>query len=341
MRIRRSSLLFAVTAISLAVTACSSSSSPTGAGSATPSSGSTDRQLVIGLAVQSTARSFFTGLVEGAREQAAKEGVTLQVVDAQDKSAKQDADISDLITAQVDGIILSPVDSTVAESLAKRAIAAKIPVLAVANQIGGVKQYGPQYVFPGTVGLVTNDDIDMGKKAAQFTAGLAKNGDPLKIANLLGTTGAANTVLRERGFIEGMKASAVPYKIVASQSGEFTNVKGEAVCQNFLQAFPAGQLDVIFSQSDEMSAGCARALRSAGREKDVSIVSIGGNAKGIALLREGLMIGTVCQKPATMGATAVTTMLASLRGDSPNAGVVFYETPVVTKDALSTCDPQW
>jgi ABC-type sugar transport system substrate-binding protein len=228
----------------------------------------------------------------------------------------------------------------VAVSIADKAIEAKTPILAVANQIGTVDDYGPQYVYPGTVALVTNDDVDMGAKAADFVADLAK-GKPVKIAVVTGKSGTANAVLRNKGFKEELTKKGVSSKIVGEQDGEWTNEQGEVVCQNFLQANPRGSLDVIFSHSDEMTAGCARALVDANRVDDVSVVSIGGNEKGIGLLKEGTIVGTVCQKPGTMGATAVQAMYNALTAGKTDQGLVFYETPVVTPDSLDLCVPQW
>jgi ribose transport system substrate-binding protein len=296
--------------------------------------------IVIGLSLQNQARSFFTGMVAGAQEKADELGVDLRVVEAADDSEKQTQDVADLIQAGVAGILLSPVDSAVAVSIADNAIQAGVPILAVANQIGTVDEYGPQYVYPGTVALVTNDDIDMGAKAAGFVKELAA-GNAVKIAIVSGSTGTANATLRDKGFKDELDALGVSYEIVAEQDGAWTNEQGEVVCQNLLQANPAGTLDIIFSHSDEMSAGCARALDSADRVGDVSLVSIGGNEKGIGLLNDGLMVGTVCQKPGTMGATAVETMYNAITTGNMDQGLTFYETPVVTLDTLDLCVPQW
>ena len=73
---------------------------------------------------------------------------------------------------------------------------------------------------------------------------------------------------------------------------------------------------------------------------DIGIASIGGNAKGIALLEDGLMPATVCQKPGTMGATALDVLLDYIVNGNER-GLEFYETPVVTLDNLDDCIPQW
>jgi ribose transport system substrate-binding protein len=114
-------------------------------------------------------------------------------------------------------------------------------------------------------------------------------------------------------------------------------VVSEEACQNALQAYD--NIDIIYSMSDEMTSGCVRAIDAAGRD-DVQIASIGGNAKGIALIEEGKFKSTVCQKPGTMGATALDVLLDFIVNGNER-GLEFYDTPVVTVDNLDECVPQW
>ena len=264
--------------------------------------------------------------------------ITLLTTTAQDEASIQDENTSDLIAAGVDGVIFSPVNSGAATAMVDRLIEADVPVVAVANQIGSVEEFGRNTIYPGTVGYVTNDDIAMGAAAADAAAKIqADLGRTANIFILQGTNGAANVPLRQGGFEERLAELGTDWNLLDARPGDFSNVVSEETCQNALQAYD--NIDIIYSMSDEMTSGCVRAIEAASRD-EVQIASIGGNAKGIALIQEGKFSSTVCQKPGTMGATAFDSLLDYIVNGNER-GLEFYETPVVTLDNLDDCVPQW
>lgn len=295
-----------------------------------------EEPAIIGLAVQNLSRTFFQGLEQGARSGADSMGAELIVTDAGDDADQQLADVAGLIDQGVHGIVLSPVDSGAAVKIAELAAAEGVPLLAVANQIGTVDDYGSQFVYPGTVALVTNDDVNMGRLAAGFAATIIGD-ETARVAVIEGKFGTANAVMRSDGFQAELDDLGISYEIVASSPGDWTGEGGATVCQDFAAT---GGIDLIFSMSDAMTAGCVEALAEA--DVNIDIVSIGGNDAGVQLLLDGSVVGTVCQKPGTMGSLAVETMIDSLSTAQFQQGLRFYETPVVTaSNQTDVCDPQW
>ena len=65
----------------------------------------------IGLAVSTQNNPFFVDLYEGAQAEADKLGVALKMADAGDDTAKQAADIEDLVNAGISVLVVNPVDS--------------------------------------------------------------------------------------------------------------------------------------------------------------------------------------------------------------------------------------
>lgn len=294
-----------------------------------------DGELHIGIAMQNSSRTFFQGLELGANEAAGAAGVTLMVTDANDDPAVQLADVEALIDAGVHGIVLSPVDSETATEIAAIANEAGVPLVAVANQIGTVENYGPQFVYPGTVALVTNDDVAMGRKAATLAAKIV--GDGLaRIGIVEGKAGTANAVMRKEGFTDELDALGIRYQVVGAAPGDWTGEGGKAACEGFVPL----EVDLVFSMSDAMTEGCVESTLIS-ESPTIPIISIGGNKAGLALLQSGTIAGTVCQKPATMGALAVETMIDALLTGAVSQGLRFYETPIVTPDDQSVCIPQW
>ena len=63
------------------------------------------------------------------------------------------------------------------------------------------------------------------------------------------------------------------FKIIASQTGEFTQAKGQEVMESFLKQNK--DIDVVVAQNDNMAFGAIDALKAAGKTpgKDVTIIS--------------------------------------------------------------------
>ena len=76
----------------------------------------------IGLAISTQNNPFFVTLYEGAKAEADKLGVALKMADAGDDTAKQAADIEDLVNAGISVLLVNPVDSDAVASAVEYAM---------------------------------------------------------------------------------------------------------------------------------------------------------------------------------------------------------------------------
>lgn len=296
-----------------------------------------DKDLVIGVSIRNLEQSFYQGIESGIRQRAEELGVDVVIIGAGDDSDKQAVTFADLISQGVDGILLTPVDSAAAVDMATRAEASGVPVLAVANQIGSVEEFGDQHIYAGTVGFVTADDVDMGRQAANIVADEVGDGD-VAIGILEGSPEDSRTTLRNSGFEEQLAERGVDYEIAATVNGNWNAADGAEACTRLLGAAPT--IDVLFSMSDEMTSGCLGELPEF-QLANTDIVSIGGTATGLELLVENKIVGTVCEKPATMGALALESLIIAIRTGQLDQGLLFYQTPKATVADADVCNPQW
>ncbi len=298
-----------------------------------------DSEYQIGVSLQQEKANFWKAVKEGSVDAGTRTGALEPVfADGNKDAEKQADDVRKMIEEGYDGIVLGATDSTAAENIVTETAAAGVPVIAVALQVGDPDSYGANAVHPDTIGLVTNDDVALGSTAAEFVVPVAaQKGAQLNIVILEGTPGAANTTLRSQGFTDALDDKQIDYLVTASQPGNFAREDGETACAEMLSSDDT--IDLIFSQSDEMTIGCVKALEADGRE--LPIASIGGNEEGIAMVADGSVLGTVCQKPATMGAVATQLMVRHLNGENLAGEVFFYQTPAVTADNLEDCVPEW
>ncbi|HYH81854.1 MAG TPA: ABC transporter substrate-binding protein [Longimicrobium sp.] len=222
------------------------------------------------------------------RAEAAKRGYELVVTDAQDQTAKQVADVEDLIARRVGIILLAPREF---EGLAPALQAAKdanIPVILVDREAEGVP--GEDFVT-----FLGSNFVEQGRRAAEWL--VKETGGTAGIVELTGTPGSSVATDRARGFREVI-ARHPGMKILASQTGEFSRANGQRVMQNVAQSLGA-QITAVYAHNDEMALGAIQALRASGRTPgtDVKIVSIDGQRAALEAIQRGELGATVESNP--------------------------------------------
>ena len=196
----------------------------------------------------------------------AKNGFKLSFADAQQKQENQTKAVREFITQGVDVIAIAPVTETGWETVLKEAKKADIPVITVDRQI----KTSDDSLITAWVG---SDFKKEGVKAAEWLIKeKGKEKGDVNIAVLQGTIGSSAEIGRTKGFKEGIKDQK-NFKIIASQTGEFTQAKGQEVMESFLKQNK--DIDVVVAQNDNMAFGAIDALKAAGKTpgKDVTIIS--------------------------------------------------------------------
>ena len=189
-------------------------------------------------------------------ELTAKNGFKLSFADAQQKQENQTKAVREFITQGVDVIAIAPVTETGWETVLKEAKKADIPVITVDRQI----KTSDDSLITAWVG---SDFKKEGVKAAEWLIKeKGKEKGDVNIAVLQGTIGSSAEIGRTKGFKEGIKDQK-NFKIIASQTGEFTQAKGQEVMESFLKQNK--DIDVVVAQNDNMAFGAIDAIEAAGK----------------------------------------------------------------------------
>jgi len=231
-----------------------------------------DKKITLGFSQIGAESEWRTANTQSIKDAAAKAGINLKFSDAQQKQENQIKAIRSFIAQKVDVIAFSPVVETGWEPVLREAKAAKIPVI-LSDRAVDVKDDSLWVSFMGS------DFVEEGRRAAKWLVGyapikaLAAKGDVV-IVELQGTVGSAPAIDRKKGFEEVMKAHP-NYKIVRSQTGDFTRAKGKEVMEAFLKA-EGKKINVLYAHNDDMAIGAIQAIEEAGLKpgKDIVIVSI-------------------------------------------------------------------
>src|SRR5256885_548081 len=229
-----------------------------------------DKKIVLGFSQIGAESEWRTANTKSIKESAAKEDINLKFSDAQQKQENQIKAIRAFIAQKVDAIAFSPVVETGWEPVLKEAKAAKIPVI-LTDRAVSAKDDTLWVTFMGS------DFVEEGRRAANWLVDKTKdNPGPINIVELQGTVGSAPAIDRKKGFEEVIKDKP-KYKIIRSQTGDFTRAKGKEVMEAFLKA-EGKKINVLFAHTDDMAIGAIQAIEAAGIKpgKDILIVSIDG-----------------------------------------------------------------
>jgi galactofuranose transport system substrate-binding protein len=206
--------------------------------------------------------------------------IELKFSDGQQKQENQIAAIRSFIAQKVDVIGLAPIVETGWDTVLKEAKDAKIPVVLLDRN---VKVSDPSLYAT----FIGSDFIAEGKSAAKFITDKFGKDAKVNIVELQGTVGASAATDRQKGFADGIKDFA-GYKIIKSQTGDFTRAKGKEVMEAFLKS-DKGNIQVVYAHNDDMAMGAIQAIEDAGLKPgtDITICSIDGIKDAITALSEG------------------------------------------------------
>ncbi len=224
--------------------------------------------IVLGFSQIGAESEWRTANTNSIKSAAAQAGIRLKFSDAQQKQENQIKALRSFIAQRVDVIAFSPVVETGWETVLREVKAANIPVI-LTDRAVDVTDDSLYVTFMGS------DFVEEGRKAGRWLLENTRDrqGD-VNIVELQGTVGSAPANDRKAGFQQVIAADP-RYKIIRSQTGDFTRAKGKEVMEAFLKA-EGNRIHVLYAHNDDMAIGAIQAIEEAGRKPgtDILIISI-------------------------------------------------------------------
>lgn len=316
MGMRRHAAAAVVVMGALVLTACSATSDDSGGSDEAES-------YTIGVVVLDLQDPDLAIMTQKMEETADEEGVSLEVTDSKKDVATELNSIEDLITRQVDAIILQPLDGEASQNAANRVIDAGIPLFILSTEFAEGADVG----YESYIGV---DDTLAGEMQAEYLNETMPEGGPIVLA--AGIYGASWTDRRVSGFESKINDN---FEVVAEFQAKGSRDDAKRNMEDTLQRFGPGEIIAVVANNDEMAIGAASAIKDAGRTDEfLAVVGVDGTPPAVDAIAAGDMSATVRQDSAGQGAEAVRVVHSFLEGDEVEDRYTLPFT-LITKDNLA------
>ena len=185
-------------------------------------------------------------------------GYELIFDDAQQKQENQLTAIRNFIQQEVDYILLAPVTETGWDTVLQEAKDADIPVIIVDRMV----YVSDDSLYTTWIGT---DSLLEGRKAAEwlnaYTTAKGIDAKDVNIVDIQGTIGSTAQIGRSKGLEEGVDNYG--WNLLAQQSGEFTQAKGQEVMESMLKQYD--NINVVYCENDNEAFGAIDAIEAAGK----------------------------------------------------------------------------
>ena len=297
-------------------------------------------KIKIGLITKTETNPFFVKMKEGAQAKADELGMTLLTaagkVDGDNES--QVTAIENMVNAGVKGILITPSDTKAIVPAIKKARDAGVLVIALDT---------PTEPLDATDALFATDNFKAGVLIGEY-AKAAMAGKTPKIATLDLLPGITVGILRHNGFMSGYglaqadantKEQVNSPEVVCSQDTQGDQAKGQTAMENCLQKNP--DINLVYTINEPAAAGAYTALKAAGKEKDVMIVSVdGGCSPGLAGVQAGWLAATSQQYPLKMASMGVEAVYKFATTGEKVSGYTDTGVTLITDKAMSGVNSQ-
>ena len=220
-------------------------------------------------------------------------GYELIFDDAQQKQENQLTAIRNFIQQEVDYILLAPVTETGWDTVLQEAKDADIPVIIVDRMV----DVSDDSLYTTWIGT---DSLLEGRKAAEwlnaYTTAKGIDAKDVNIVDIQGTIGSTAQIGRSKGLEEGVDNYG--WNLLAQQSGEFTQAKGQEVMESMLKQYD--NINVVYCENDNEAFGAIDAITAAGKKvgtgkDDILVMSFDSTKTGLTDVKDGkIILDTEC-----------------------------------------------
>ncbi len=256
------------------------------------------QDIKVGFSNRTLNGPYFAALSTHMENKGKAEGWEMILTDARADFTKQLGDCEDLLSKNINYLVLNPQDPVASLRCVQNANNKDVPVIIIDSDIG-LQANVVTRIAPDNVG----NNLLIGEYAAEQAG---KN--PIKLALISGNQGNLVGKARRSNFILGIidaqlrGNNATNLEILTQVWGGWDQQGGLKAMEDVLVAQP--EINAVYTENDDMALGAIRALAAANR-KDVKIYSYDGNKYAYDAIAKGMMEATGENNPEKMAQAAI------------------------------------
>jgi fructose transport system substrate-binding protein len=274
-------------------------------------------ETVVGLITKTESNPFFVKMKEGAQAKADELGVKLMTgAGAKDGDNEgQVTALENMVNAGAKGILITPSDTKAIVPSIEKARAKGVVVIALDTATE------PQSAVDA---LFATNNFDAGLLIGKWAKAAMGDKKPI-IATMDLAPGITVGAQRHNGFLQGMGlGTADPNssdlitsaEVVCSQDTHGDQAEGQTAMENCLSKNP--EINLVYTINEPAAAGAYQAIKAAGKEKDITIVSVDGGNPGVTGIKDGKFAATSQQYPLKMASMGVEALVKYAKtGEKP------------------------
>lgn len=281
----------------------------------------TDKAYKLSFICPNVGLAYWSDVREGIEKGDAEFGVTTDFVGPPKIDTQQQIQMMEAAIAnKSDGIIVASLDGNAFIPVINRAVEEGIPVVCLDADSPNSNRSS----FIGTENFVAGEEL--GKALIEATGGTAK------VGIITGALDSENVNQRVDGVKKAFE-SAPGMEIVAIESANTDLGQATQKAQAMLQAHP--DITAMLGTTSNDMIGAAQAVKDQGLEGKVTLINFDDLDQTLDMIRNGVIYGTIAQRPSNGGYLSVQYMVDLLNGkeipDRVDTGCV-----LVTKENVDT-----
>ena len=281
---------------------------------------------VVGLVMKSLGAEFFKTMEEGAIAHAAERG-DLELIalgtQSQTEIDQQISIVENLITQDVDAIVIAPMDGRALVPPVAKALEQGINVINIDVMFDDatMKEYGVEVPFIGP------DNVEAAKTVGDVLG--KKLGAGGKVIIIEGVQAAVNAQQRKEGFMQSIDEYGL--ELLSSNTANWEIEEAFKVFSNLITAYP--EVEGVMCANDAMALGVVQAIDAAGMTGRIEVIGFDNDPAIQPLIREGKVLATIDQFGKDMASFGIDAAMDAIGGEKIT-GWMKTPTELITSDSF-------
>ena len=247
----------------------------------------------------------------------------ITMVDGKNDMAEQTNQIDTFITQKMDVIICNLVQTSSAEVIIDKVVAADIPLVLINREpLGETDESYPGIINNPKVCYVGADARQSGTYQGEIVLALDNKGDingdgVVKYVMVVGDPENPDAQYRTEFSVKALTDAGVAVECLVQNVGNWDQAKGNEIVDAALAQY-GNDIEVVFCNNDGMALGAAAAIEKHGRKvgEDIYLLGVDALTECQEMVKAGTMTGTVLNDHIGQSHAAVDAAVAALNGEA-------------------------